>query len=236
MVIKVAFEKSKPFRHLPKQFPWFDTATKPGRGLHKKVISKWTRLHRVFNREVYTRWFGNSRFIMLVNIEKLDKFKLAVYNQKLRPLGVEMVHVKQTDAVPVFNNMRLNGLANALRSSSATPTMIVYAYGNELSPLGNVESIPIIKKIIKEFHKNKRKPNNYILAGAIDRELLTQRQLLSILDYQDPIDYWSSLNGQLSVAAQIPSMLQLSQMSLVNALQFYSDQDSDASSKSNADE
>lgn len=165
MVIKVAFEKSGPFRHYPKQFPWFTTRTKPGRGIPKKVISKWTRLQRVFNREVYTQWFGNSRFIMLVNVEKWDKFKLAFYNQQLRPLGVEMVRVKQVDAVPVFNNMGLNGLSNALRSSGAMPTMIIYSYGNELSPLGNIESISIIQKIIKQFHKNKRKPNNYIVAG-----------------------------------------------------------------------
>eukprot|EP00483_Globobulimina_turgida_P005402 UN05412 len=223
MVIKVAFEKSKPFRHYPKQFPWFNTITKPGRGVNKKVTSKWTRLQRVFNREVYTQWFGNSRFIMLVNIEKLDKFKLAFYNQKLRPLGMEMLRAKQTDVVPVFNNMALYGLSNALRSSSSTPTMIIYAYGNQLSPIGNVETIPIIKKIIKEFHKNKRKPNNYILAGAIDREILTQKQLVSILDYDEPIAHWSSLSGLLNVSAQIPSMLQLNQMSLVNALQFYAD-------------
>eukprot|EP01084_Bolivina_argentea_P282002 482624_1 len=232
MVIKVAFEKSRPFRHYPKQFPWYDTITKPGRGLPKKVRSKWTELQRVFNREVYTKWFGNSRFIMLVNIEKLDKFKLAFYNQKLRPLGVEMIRVKQTDAVPVFNNMDLNGLSNALRSSASVPTMIIYAYGNELSPLGNVETIPIIKKIIKEFHNNKRKPNNYILAGAIDREILSKRQLVSILDYKEPIEYWSSLSSVLNVSTQIPSMLQLSQMSLVNMLQFYVDNPPQASNDS----
>ena len=165
MVIKVAFEKSRPYRHYPKQYPWPTLITKCGRGVNRKVISKWTDLQRVFQREAYTDWFGNSRFLMLVNIEKLDRFKLAFYNQKLRPMGVEMVRVRHSDAVPVFKSMGLNGLANALRSSGAMPTMIIYAYGNELSPLGNVESISIIKKIVKEFHKNKRKPNNYILAG-----------------------------------------------------------------------
>lgn len=181
----------------------------------------------MFNREVYTQWFGNSRFILLVNIEKLDKFKLAFYNQKLRPLGVEMVRAKHSDTVPVFNSMGLHGLSHALRSSAAIPTMIVYAFGNELSPIGNVETIPIIKKIIKEFHQNKRKPNNYIVAGAIDREILTQKQLISILDYQSPLDYWSSLSGLLNAPAQIPSMLQLSQMSLVNALEYYSQNEND---------
>ena len=131
MVIKVAFEKSGPFHHYPKQYPWQNIITKPGRGVNKKVISKWTRLQRVFNREVYTQWFGNSRFILLVNIEKLDKFKLAFYNQKLRPMGVEMARVKHSDTVPVFNSMGLHGLSHALRSSAAIPTMVVYAYGNE---------------------------------------------------------------------------------------------------------
>eukprot|EP00485_Elphidium_margaritaceum_P013019 CAMPEP_0202705688 /NCGR_PEP_ID=MMETSP1385-20130828/18211_1 /ASSEMBLY_ACC=CAM_ASM_000861 /TAXON_ID=933848 /ORGANISM="Elphidium margaritaceum" /LENGTH=258 /DNA_ID=CAMNT_0049363981 /DNA_START=24 /DNA_END=800 /DNA_ORIENTATION=- len=221
MVIKVAFEKTAPIRHYPKQYPWYTTITKPGRGFKKKVISKWTRLQRVFNREIYTDWFGNSRFLMLVNVEKFNPFQLSQYNEKLRPLGAEMVRTRQKDAVPVLKSMGLKRLANALRSSSNTPTMIIYAYGNHLSPIGNVESIPLIKKIIKEFHQNKRKPNDYILAGAIDKEVLSQSQLVSLLDYKEPNDLWSELNGLLGAAAQIPSMLQLSQMSLVNALNFY---------------
>lgn len=52
---------------------------------------------------------------------------------------------------------------------------------------------------------------------------MTAKQLVSLLDYKEPIDYWSSLNGLLNCSAQIPSMLQLSQMSLVNSLQFYVD-------------
>ena len=60
-------------------------------------------------------------------------------------------------------------------------------------------------------------------AGAIDREIMSARQLVSLLDYKKPEEYWGQLNGLLNAPAQIPSMLQLSQMSLVNALQYYAE-------------
>ena len=245
MVIKIATEKTPHLKHFIKRYPFYVSHTYPGRGLRRKVKSKWTDLKRVFNREVYTNNFGNSRFIMLVNIEKLNKWKLSEYNQILRPLGFEMINVKNRDVFPVFNNMGLNGLSNAMASHSI-PTMIIYAYGNELSPIGNPESLSLIKKLIKEFHNNPRKSKNYILAGiilyefyrifidniiyiiiyitgAIDRELLTKNELISFLEYKKPMEYWNEITSTLNMPAYIPSLLIQPQMILVNMLQYYID-------------
>ena len=52
---------------------------------------------------------------------------------------------------------------------------------------------------------------------------MTQRQLVSLLNYKEPIDHWSEINGLLNFSAHIPSMLQLQQMSLVNSLQYFVD-------------
>ena len=170
MVIKLAYDTVPHIRKVRKRHAYYIPVTQPGRGQQKKVLNKWTDLKRVFNRETYTNWFGNSRFILLVNIEKINKWKHAWRNNRIRPWGFRMVRTRQRDVVPVFNNMGLKPLSNALRSSHALPTMIVYAYGNELSPIGNPESLPLIKRIINEFHNNKKKEHDYIIAGMKKRQ------------------------------------------------------------------
>ncbi|ETO12297.1 hypothetical protein RFI_25078 [Reticulomyxa filosa] len=240
MVIKVAYGPTPNIRLIPKRHPRRYQITKPGRGVPHMVKNKWTRLFRVFNREKYTNWFGNSRFIMLVNLEKTDKYFIHPYLTKLRPLGCNMIATKQDDAFIVLKrwikmfwkffskkktkkqHMGLEALGNALKTSYVYPTMLVYAYGNEYSPLGNLETLPLLKQIIQIFSDTKRKPHEYIVAGAIDKQVLSANELVKLLDMNDPVDYWQGLGSQLnSCLTSVPAILNAPSIQLVNLLQYY---------------
>ena len=78
----------------------------------------------------------------------------------------------------------------------------------------------------------------YNYTGALDRRVLTQREIVDLLNFEDPQEYCKTLGSHLQPHSHIPSMLQLHQMQLTNCLDFVGKQDdqqtSDSSTTSDA--
>jgi hypothetical protein len=222
MVIKIAYTATPAFKYMPKTHPFPKQNTKSGRGVHAKPRNKWTFLKRVFRREMYTNWFGNTRAMFLVDCKRISQAKINVYNRQLRPLGFNAVNCRHKDVFPVFNAMGVKPMTNALRSSVYMPTLIVYAYGNELSPIGNVESRPLLRKTFEILERNKKTPDDFIVASMLDRQVMSTRQMKELLFDAPPAEkMWQAIGGSLAAPARLPSTLTSAPQALVMLLDHY---------------
>lgn len=184
--------------------------------VHVKVKNRWTALRAAFQRERYIKELGRARIIVVAHCQGITREEQGHQRIRMQKLGFECLGVTSpNDARVVFRQIKLPGLANC---ATRDDTVLCFSYGNEMSPMGNPETLPFVKKMIGEFVDNKKRPNDYILGASMDGKEYSAKTFQKILDIKKPPEQWATFTGYTTSFATLPSRLTQNQQYLCSIL------------------
>lgn len=161
--------------------------------------------------------FGQARMIVVAHVEGLTREAQNAQRLRLRKIGFECLGVTApNDARTVFRELGFHNLANCVNRDE---TILCFSYGNELSPIGNPETLPFIRQMLGEFHDNKKRPHDYVLGAVMDGREMPANEFLKILDVEKPKKQWESFFGCLTHYRSLPTYLTSHQVQLMRILE-----------------